>query len=56
MRVRDSFNVPAGALADGTSTGVVRDGPRPTPTQQFGRAFDMVYDRELGAIVPKARA
>ena len=56
MRIRDSFDVPASALPDGASTGVVKDVPRPTPTQQFGRDFDMVYDPSLGQIVRKARA
>lgn len=54
MRVRDSYNVPGSALADGASTGVVKDVRRPTPTQQFSREFDMVYDPELGQIVKKA--
>lgn len=55
MRIRDSYNVPGSALPDGASTGVVKDVRRPTPTQQYGRDFDMVYDPTLGRIVRKGR-
>lgn len=55
MRIRDSYNVDPASLPNGANTGVVVDGQRPTPTQQFGRDFDMVYDPELGRIVRQPR-
>lgn len=53
QRVTDSYSVPTSALPNGASTGVVQDAPRPTPAQQYGREFDLVYDPELMRIVRK---
>jgi hypothetical protein len=55
MRIRDSYNVDAGSLPNGASAGPADPTQRPTPTQQYSRDFDMVYDPDLGRIVRQQR-
>lgn len=55
MRIRNSYNVDPASLPNGVNAGFVDPTQRPTPAQQFGRDFDMVYDPELGRIVRQPR-
>lgn len=55
MRIRDSYNVDPTSLPNGASAGPGDPTQRPTPTSQYGRDFDMVYDPDLGRIVRQQR-